>query len=247
MTGSSTVANTSVANEAGSVAGSIRVKELDTISGSSGSDGSKGIRVTIKPGFIKQGSGGEVSHVLTNYLHVNKTPNFQLHQYRVDFSPEEDCTLLKKLLVRSKENMLPSYIFDGHMLYTTKPIPSDKRTLVAVSKDGKTQFTILIKSVGYVLPHSPMYLQFYNMVMRKCMTLIDMEELGRHFYNRHDAIQFEEDRLELWPGIVTAIRNHESGILLCIEVTHKVLRMETVYDMIENLRTQVRNKEDFVS
>ncbi len=79
------------------------------------------------------------------------------------------------------------------------------------------------------------------------MTLIDMEELGRHFYNRHDAIKFEEDRLELWPGIVTAIRNHESGILLCIEVTHKVLRMETVHDMIENMRTQSRNKEEFVS
>lgn len=225
-------------------------KNSDNISGSASSDLSgKGIRVTLRPGFIKQGKGGEEFAVLTNYIHMNKTPDFQLHQYRVDFSPEEDATLLKKMLVRSQEHILGSYIFDGHMMYTTKPIPMDKRELLTVSEDGNTKFKILIKSVGYVLPSSPMYLQFYNMVMRKCMTLIGMEELGRHFYDRHASKKFTEDRLELWPGMITAVRNHECGTLLCIEVTHKVLRMNTVYDMIQTIQTQYkgRSKEDYVS
>lgn len=234
-------------NEAGSEAGSSRVKDLETVSESSGGDSGKGLRVTIRPGFVKQGMGGEVFKVLTNYLHMNKAPDFQLHQYRVDFNPEEDSTGVKKVLMRSQEGIIGHYIFDGHMMYTTKPIPMNKRELSAVTNEGKQKFTIFIKSVGYVLPSSPMYLQFYNMVMRKCMTLIGMEELGRHFYDRHTAIKFMEDRLELWPGIITAIRNHESGTLLCVEVTHKVLRMTTVHDLIEQIRTQTRNPNDFVS
>ncbi|CAL8081471.1 unnamed protein product [Orchesella dallaii] len=210
----------------------------------------RGLRVTLKPEFNKVGEGGEVFPALTNYFYMNKTPNFTLYQYRVDFSPEEDSTVFKKLLVRSQEQYIGSYIFDGHMLYTTRPIPNEMRDLKAYSKrneeeDGEpVSFSILIKPVGTVLPTSPTFLQFYNMVMRKCMTLVGMEELGRHFYDRHAAIKFKDDRLELWPGIISAIRNHDVGTLLCVEVTHKVLRMSDVWELISVMKTKCRNPEE---
>lgn len=42
--------------------------------------------------------------------------------------------------------------------------------------------------------------------------------------------------LTIWPGFSTAILNYESAVMLCTDVTHKVLRSETVLDFLTSLR-----------
>lgn len=39
--------------------------------------------------------------------------------------------------------------------------------------------------------------------------------------------------MELWPGYATSIRKHEQDILLNCDVAHKVMRMDTVYDLLQ--------------
>lgn len=39
--------------------------------------------------------------------------------------------------------------------------------------------------------------------------------------------------IELWPGFNTSIRKHEQDILLNCVVAHKVMRMDTVYTMLQ--------------
>lgn len=43
----------------------------------------------------------------------------------------------------------------------------------------------------------------------------------------------KDRRLQLWPGYVTSIRQHEVDTLLCAEITTKVMRDETVLEMFE--------------
>jgi hypothetical protein len=81
------------------------------------------IVVTRPEGLMKQGKKGDALDVLTNYFYMNKRSNFKLIQYRVDFSPKEDHTYLKKQLVASHTAKLGAHIFDGHMLYKTQEIP----------------------------------------------------------------------------------------------------------------------------
>jgi hypothetical protein len=38
--------------------------------------------------------------------------------------------------------------------------------------------------------------------------------------------------LELWPGYVTSIRQHETDILMCCEINHKVMRQETALGLL---------------
>lgn len=38
--------------------------------------------------------------------------------------------------------------------------------------------------------------------------------------------------MELWPGYITSIRQHEDKILLCAEISHKVMRMDSVYSLL---------------
>jgi len=39
-------------------------------------------------------------------------------------------------------------------------------------------------------------------------------------------------KLELWPGYVTSIRQHETNILMCCEINHKVMRQETALEKL---------------
>jgi len=48
-------------------------------------------------------------------------------------------------------------------------------------------------------------------------------------------------RLEVWPGYITAIRRYEGGLLLLTDVKHRVLRTETVLDIMYVLRMSSLN------
>lgn len=47
-------------------------------------------------------------------------------------------------------------------------------------------------------------------------------------------------RLEIWPGYITSIRQHEEDILVCAEISHKVMRSETVLDVLNRIRNENR-------
>lgn len=55
-------------------------------------------------------------------------------------------------------------------------------------------------------------------------------------------VDIPQHNLQLWPGYVTSIRQHEVDILLCAEVTNKVMRTETIYDILENC---LKNERDY--
>lgn len=54
-------------------------------------------------------------------------------------------------------------------------------------------------------------------------------------------------RLEIWPGYITSIRQHEEDILVCAELTHKVMRNETVLDIIKRIRQEERDFKNKVA
>lgn len=73
----------------------------------------------------------------------------------------------------------------------------------------------------------------------------------------------KEFKIELWPGYITSIRQHEADVLLCCEVSHKVrylkflkfhyfltkpsfqvMRQETIYDILRNLKGEGGNWKD---
>jgi aubergine-like protein len=45
-------------------------------------------------------------------------------------------------------------------------------------------------------------------------------------------VDISAHNMQLWPGYVTSIRQHEHEILMCTEITHKVMRTDTVLDFL---------------
>lgn len=50
-----------------------------------------------------------------------------------------------------------------------------------------------------------------------------------------------EYNIELWPGYTTSIRQHESDLMICCEVAHKVMRTDTVYDNMQRIHREERD------
>ena len=153
----------------------------------------------------KTGKSGRELTLLTNYFPVRKlNEGWQLYQYRVDFSPEEDNERTRKSIVRGhKDELGGAYIFDGMTLFTVKSLGDGAASIVfkGTRKDTGEEIETKLRYVGNPQDGSIIYIQVYNLLLRKCLFAMKLEEMGRHFYDPEAAIQIPKERLELWPGM----------------------------------------------
>ena len=64
-------------------------------------------------------------------------------------------------------------------------------------------------------------------MLRTCLEKLKLQLLGRNYYDPNAAKKLKEFKLELWPGYETSIKQHEADVLLCCEISTKVLRLDT--------------------
>ena len=73
------------------------------------------------------------------------------------------------------------------------------------------------------------------------MEKLQLEEIRRNYYSSANAIHLREYKLEIWPGYITSIRQHEDKMLLCCELSSKVLRTDTVYEQVKDIMNRTSN------
>jgi len=215
-------------------------KDDDTASVVSSVSSGSTVLVTRNPGTNKRGTKGSPVEVMTNYAELKTIPGFQVKQYKVDFEPKEDQTSFKKAVMYSLQDKLGSFIFDGSVLYTAKDIPDEYLIQHSSFKKDtgakQINYVIQLKKVKVLEPTDPVLVQFYNNALRRAMALMGYEQLFRNFFDTEASIKLEQDNMELWPGYVTAIRNHDNGWMLCVETTHKVIRTRTMLEEINGIK-----------
>jgi len=196
----------------------------------------------------KKGEGGiALPNLLSNYFKLHGKPDWGLHQYRVDFAPEEDQTFIRKMLVRDVKEQLPKYMFDGTVMFTCEKLPTQplgkggKLTFTTIRKGDQAAIQITIAEVGEVQPTDYHYTQFFNMILRSCLQKLNLSLVGRNYYDEKAKTILKEYCLELWPGYVTSIRQHENEVLLMCEVSTKVMRTDTVLDQLQACYRKDRN------
>lgn len=74
--------------------------------------------------------------------------------------------------------------------------------------------------------------QFFNILFNRVMHALNFVRIGQHNFNPNQAYDVRKHRLEVWPGYVTAIHEYEGGLKLCLDAKHRVMRTETVYDLM---------------
>ncbi|XP_077378669.1 piwi-like protein 1 [Festucalex cinctus] len=184
----------------------------------------------------KSGTTGSGIQLSANFFRILSRPQWVLYQYHVDFKPPMESRRLRTALLFQHEKVLgTAHCFDGAMLFLPQRLRNKVTELRSETRNGEAvQITITL--TNELPPTSPVCLQFYNIIFRRILKLLGMQQIGRNYYNAKDPLNIPQHRLTIWPGYTTAILQFESSIMLCTDVSHKVLRSETVLDFMENLR-----------
>ncbi|XP_069034662.1 piwi-like protein 1 [Embiotoca jacksoni] len=187
----------------------------------------------------KCGTSGAVIPLTANYFRILSRPEWVLYQYHVDFNPPMESRRLRSALLFQHEEILGSgRSFDGALLFLSVRLHNKETVLHSETRNGeKVQITVTL--TNELPPTSPVCIQFYNIIFRRILRILDMQQIGRNYYNPKDSLDVPQHKLTIWPGYTTTILQYESSVMMCTDVSHKVLRSETVLDFMVNLRQQV--------
>ncbi len=59
-----------------------------------------------------------------------------------------------------------------------------------------------------------------------------MTQIGRDYYDMSKTFPMPKYGLEIVLGFSTAIASHEMKLMLCAEVSHRLMSVKTVYDLM---------------
>ncbi|GLH04000.1 Piwi-like protein Siwi [Gryllus bimaculatus] len=209
-------------------------------------------RLHTRPEHIvsKKGYSGSQITLQANYFKLDMPKDWELLQYRVDFNPEQDLTSIRKYLLRTLRPELGAFLFDGTVLFTTNRLTNDVkevREMMTQRQDGEN-VRVSLRLVGMMAAGDYQYLQFFNILLRQCMRHLHLQLVGRNFYDAKAKIVVPEFHMELWPGYITSIRQHESSILLCADTSLKLMRKDTALSLLEDFHSKdLRNYKHLFS
>ena len=56
------------------------------------------------------------------------------------------------------------------------------------------------------------------------MDRMELKQINRNYYDPENVHVVPQFRLQIWPGYITTIRQQEDELMLCVEVSNKILR-----------------------
>ncbi|XP_074604111.1 piwi-like protein 1 [Brevipalpus obovatus] len=172
--------------------------------------------------------------LLSNYYQLNTPDDVFIYDYRVDFDPPVESIRMRRELIAQKRELFGSaYVFDGGSnIKSLERIESEQTVVYGNPRTNDDRITITIRRTSVIPWGHPEMMRMYNTQMRRNLRSIGMVQIGRHYYDRRNSRPVDGWNMKIWPGIVTAINEHDSGILLMMDITHKIVRSHTVRDML---------------
>ncbi|XP_077505848.1 piwi-like protein 1 [Amblyomma americanum] len=206
--------------------------------------------VETRPAHIdnKRGTSGSAINVVANYFRLISMPQFCIHQYHVEFTPTVESSRMRRaLLVDHMHIFNKCLVFDG--MSDLKSPTRLQQDITEVFPQRRTDGKIIcvrFKWVQELAPIHPELLRLFNTQMRRNLQRLDFVQINRHFFDRRAVSSIPQHGLELWQGLITAIGQYDSGILLVTDTLHKVLRRDSVYDLMSQIEHVPNYKEECV-
>ena len=239
------IANMNIAGTGqGSGAGSGSGTGTGTGTGSTRGPSPRLVREDIRTrpeGLDKRGTSGTVVKVCSNFFELTQKKDFGIFQYAVSYNPEIDNKRFRsKLLYDHSDKIGNVRIFDGMTLYLPIMLSETESHYVSKRTSDNEDIHVTIKYTNKLHRDSPASLQLYNTLFRKLLEKIGMEQIGRYYYHYKRPQRIEKHKIEIWPGFITSILNYESRVMLCADVSHKLLRTDSVLDYLYQLYEETR-------
>lgn len=195
------------------------------------------------------GEGGATVPIVANYFRVITPTDRVVHDYRVDIEPNVEAVRTRRTLIRNlAEHFQRAFIFDGsYNLKSSVLLPEMQNNVREFmgEVDG-TQYRIIIRhSQEIAWGHAEM-LRLFNTHIRNCLRHLGYSLIGRNFYNPNSTRDIPQHRLTLWKGVVTAINEHDQGLMMVCDTTFRVVRSDMALDVLKEIhRRNQGNSEGF--
>ncbi|XP_052862181.1 protein aubergine-like [Anopheles cruzii] len=197
--------------------------------------------VVTRLAATKQGSSGQPIKLQANYFRLVRKEKSVIFKYRIDFEPPVEDTGLMHALLRSQAPVFGPYIYEGTMLFLYNCLKNEETEIQVRDERTSNLYQLKIRHVGTVDMTTEAAMMVLNLLHRQALASLKLLELNRHYFDPEAKIAVPEFNLELYPGYITSIRQHEKDILMCVDVTHRVVRTDTVYARM----AAIGNKEQF--
>jgi len=162
-----------------------------------------------------------------------------MFEYELKFDPPVDSRDERfKLVNQLKEVFGPTKTFDGVCLYLPHMLKDDPTFLKANHPVDNTEISVTATLKHIKKMSDSKSIQFYNTLFRRIMFSLKMVQMNKNFYDPRAGHMVPQHKLEIWPGYVTAVQEFEGGIMLCCDVSHKVLRTQTAYELLKDIVNQ---------
>ncbi|KAH7946707.1 hypothetical protein HPB52_003764 [Rhipicephalus sanguineus] len=191
----------------------------------------------------KCGNTGNPVRLLANYFRLLSLPKWCVHQYHVDFLPLVESSRVRRALMNDhRERFGLCFVFDGMSdLKTPTRLEPDVLELESHRPSDGAPIVIRIKWVQQLAPNNPEVLRLLNTQMRRNLERLGFVQINRHFFDKCAVSAIPQHGLELWQGLVTAIGQHETGVMM---VTDTVLRRDSVLDMLRHVSTSMNYRDE---
>ncbi|XP_016428322.1 piwi-like protein 2 isoform X2 [Sinocyclocheilus rhinocerous] len=188
---------------------------------------------TVKEPLQKMGTKGSPVSIGSNYIPI-RCKNEAVFQYHVTFTPNVESLGMRFGMMKEHRPTTGEVVaFDGSILY----LPKRLEEVVHIKAERKTdnqEIDIKIQLTKILPPSSDLCIPFYNVVLRRVMKLLGLKLVGRNHYDPNAVVILGKHRLQVWPGYSTSIKHTDGGLYLIVDVSHKVLRNDSVLDVIKN-------------
>lgn len=168
---------------------------------------------------------GTKIQALTNCVKLEIEPDRGVYEYEVRFEPNVHSVHIRFKLLIQHENVVGRVrTFDGALLCL--PIKLDERVTRLESKNPTDDTTIQIQIIFKKKKRFADCAQLYGILFGRIMKVLKFVRFGRKDFDPTAPKIIPQHKLEIWPGYVTAVEDCEGGVLLCVDVTSRVLRQE---------------------
>lgn len=179
-----------------------------------------------------RGKGGKPFKATANYMQLRQKKDYGIFEYEVKFAPPVDNRDQRFKLVNQQRPLIgPAKSFDGNKLYVPVKFIDTEQTVDSVTASGlAVKITFKYKKQKESGDWDMIYI--LNNQFNKIMKTLKMVQHNRNHFDPAVAQKIPAYKMEVWPGFVTAVDQFEGGMLLQCDVVSRVVRTETVHDLL---------------
>jgi len=187
------------------------------------------------PVYFRGESGKQVA-VTSNYIKLHLEEGKGIFEYEVKYEPLIDSQHHRFKIINQQRDILgETKVFDGVKLFLPEMLDPGLKNLTSTHPETGNSVKIVLKFIRACKSGDRETLQLYCILFNKIMRTLKFTQHNRNFYDANNPFKIPQYHLEIWPGYVSTVNRYEGGLLLQCDVSHRVLRTESVRDLLLSL------------